>query len=60
MGADSSEMMTLLQELALIKEMDAKYERGAKGEAETAEFETRKHRRQEICHQIVELWGTVS
>ena len=53
-------MMGLLQELALMKEMDAKYAGGAKGEAETAEFETRKHRRQEICHQIVALGGTVS
>jgi hypothetical protein len=60
MSADASEMMGLLQELALMKEMDAKYEGGAKGEAETAEYENRKHRRQEICHQIVALGGTVS
>jgi hypothetical protein len=60
MGGDASEMMVLLQELALMKEMDAKYEGGPKGEAETAEFESRKQRRQEICEQIVALGGTVS
>jgi hypothetical protein len=60
MSAGSSEMLSLLQELALMKEMDAKYEGGAKGAAETAEFENRKHRRREICEQIVALGGTVS
>ena len=59
MGAESAEMMTLLQELAMIKELDAKYEGGPKGEAETAEFEKRKRRRREISDQIVALGGTV-
>jgi hypothetical protein len=54
------EMMGLLQELALMKEMDAKFENGAKGEAEAAEHENRKSRHREICAKIVALGGTVS
>jgi hypothetical protein len=60
MSDKAAEMLGLLQELAVMKEQDAKYESGPKGEAETAEFEHRKHRRREICDQIVALGGTVS
>jgi hypothetical protein len=60
MSDKAVEMMGLLQELALMKEMDAKFENGAKGEAEAAEHENRKSRRREICDKIVGLGGTVS
>jgi hypothetical protein len=60
MSAKATEMMGLLQELALMKEQDAKYENGSKGEAETAEFENRKHRRQEISQHICALGGTAN
>lgn len=60
MSSQATEMMVLLQELALLKELDAKYERGPRGEAETAEFEKRKRRRQEINDQIVILGKTVT
>ena len=60
MSAKAAEMMGLLQELALIKDQDAKYESGPKGEAETAEYENRKQRRQAISHQICALGGTAN
>lgn len=60
MSAKETEMMGLLQELALMKEQDAKYESGPKDQAEIAEFENRKHRRRQISQQIVALGGTAS
>lgn len=60
MNDNAVEMMGLLQELARMKEMDAKFEGGAKSEAEAAEYESRKSRRREVCAKIVELGGTVS
>jgi hypothetical protein len=60
MTGEAAEMMGLLRELALMKEMDAEYERGPKGEAEAVEFEERKRRRQEISERIVSLGGTVN
>lgn len=60
MNDHAAEMMELLQELARMKEMDAKFEQGAKNEAEAAEHESRKIRRREVCDKIAELGGTVS
>ena len=60
MSDNAVEMMGLLQELALLKELDAKFERGTKSDVEAAEHESRKSRRREICDKIVGLGGTVS
>jgi len=48
-------MIDLLQELALIKELDKQYEIGLRSEAEIVEFERRQGRRVEIGGQIKAL-----
>jgi hypothetical protein len=53
----SEEMMTLLKELALLKELDEKHEAGTGLGVDAAELESRKHRRQEITEQIKALGG---
>jgi hypothetical protein len=56
MSAKSSElMMGLLQELAMLKELDKKYESGGRSEVDTAEFGGRQRRRQEISDQMKAL-----
>jgi hypothetical protein len=56
MSAKSSElMMGLLQELAVIKELDKKYESGTTSEGDVAEFESRQRRRREISDQMKAL-----
>jgi hypothetical protein len=51
----SDQMMDLLKELALLKELDQKYDAGSRTDPETTEFEGRQSRRREISHQIKEL-----
>jgi hypothetical protein len=55
----SEQMMNLLKELALLKEMDEKHETGLGSGIDTAELESRKNRRQEICEQIKALGGPI-
>ena len=55
MSAKSERMIDLLQELALIKELDKQYEIGLRSEAEIVEFERRQGRRVEIGGQIKAL-----
>jgi len=54
-SAKSERMMDLLQELALIKELDQQYEIGLRSEVEIVEFERRQDRRVEIGGQIKAL-----
>jgi hypothetical protein len=55
----SEQMMNLLKELALLKEMDEKHETRLGSDVDTAELESRKNRRQEICEQIKALGGPI-
>ena len=57
MSLQSETMMSLLKELALLKELDEKSE-ASKSEGEAAEFEVRQTRRQEITEQIKALGET--
>ena len=57
MTLQSETMMSLLKELALLKELDEKSE-ASKSEDEAAEFEARQNRRQEITEQIKALGET--
>ena len=57
MSLQSETMMSLLKELALLKELDERSE-ASKSEGETAEFEARQNRRQEITEQIKALGET--
>ena len=47
--------MNLLQELALLKQLDKTYDTGPKVESDNVEFERRQRRRQEIADQIKTL-----
>jgi hypothetical protein len=51
----SEQMMDLLQELALLKELDGAHERGPKSNEKIAEFDRRQRRREEIGDQIKAL-----
>jgi len=51
----SETMMDLLKELALLKELDSKYETGPRSELEVSEFDKRQNRRREIADQIKAL-----
>ena len=51
----SEQMMDLLQELALLKDLDKDDERGFRSDVQAAEFESRQRRRQEIGDQIKAL-----
>jgi hypothetical protein len=56
MTAKSSEaMMDLLKELALLKQLDEKSERGEGEALDISEFEVRQKRRREITDQIKAL-----
>ena len=52
MTKPSEQMMELLKELALLKELDEKHEAGAASSLEPAELEIRNNRRREITDQI--------
>jgi hypothetical protein len=52
----SQQMMDLLKELAMLKELDEKHETGG-SDVDTADLESRKKRRHEICEQIKALGG---
>jgi hypothetical protein len=60
MSTPSEQMMDLLKELALLKQADEKHENGSGSEADAAELESRKKRRQEISDQIKALGGPVA
>ncbi len=51
----SEQMMDLLQELALLKELDKDDEKGLGSDLQAAEVDSRKRRRQEIGDQIKAL-----
>jgi hypothetical protein len=52
----SEQMMDLLQELALLKDLDDKDdEKGFRSDVQVAEFDSRQRRRQEIGDQIKAL-----
>jgi hypothetical protein len=53
----SQQMMDLLKELAMLKELDEKRETGSGSDVDTADLESRKKRRHEICEQIKALGG---
>jgi len=53
----SEQMMVLLKELAVLKELDTKHETGAESNVENAELESRQNRRREITEQIKALGG---
>jgi hypothetical protein len=53
----SQQMMDLLKELAMLKELDEKRETGLGSDVDTADLESRKKRRHEICEQIKALGG---
>jgi hypothetical protein len=57
MSAKSAELLNLLKELALLKELDEQRRYGAqkKSESDIAEFEDRQTRRREIADQIKAL-----
>ncbi len=56
----SEQMMDLLKELALLKQLDEKHEAGARSDVDAAELESRRKRRQEITEQIKALGGPVA
>ena len=51
----SEQMMDLLQELALLKDLDKDDEKGFRSDVQVAEFDSRQRRRQEIGDQIKAL-----
>jgi hypothetical protein len=51
----SEQMMDLLKELALIKELDKQHDAGSRTELEVTEFEARQLRRQAIATEIKTL-----
>ena len=51
----SEQMMDLLQELALLKELDKDDEKGLASDLQAAESDSRQRRRQEIGDQIKAL-----
>ena len=61
MGSESSdEMMELLKELALLKEMDEKHENLPGSDVTASDLESRKKRQDEIRAQIKALGGPTS
>ena len=56
----SEQMMDLLQELALLKELDKDDEKGLGSDLQAAEVDSRKRRRQEIGDQIKALGGSTA
>lgn len=57
--APPEQMMDLLKELALLKELNEKHEAGSGSEVDTPELESRQQRRHEICEQIKALGGSI-
>ena len=55
----SEQMMDLLKELSLLKELDEEHETGSASGIDSAELESRKKRRHEICEQIKALGGPI-
>ncbi len=53
---ESDQMMELLKELALLKEMDGK---SAESSVSSAELESRRKRRDEILEQIKAMGGPI-
>lgn len=53
----SDEMMVLLKELAVLKELDEKHESETGSDVDNAELESRQNRRREITEQIKALGG---
>jgi hypothetical protein len=51
----SDVMMDLLKELALLRDLDQKYDEGSRTKREIAEFEERQTRRRQITDQIKAL-----
>jgi hypothetical protein len=61
MSTESSEqMMELLKELALLKQLDEKKERGEISDENITELESRENRRREIADQIKALGEAAS
>jgi hypothetical protein len=56
----SEEMMDLLKELAMLKQLDEKHAAGTELNVDAAALESRKTRRQEICEQIKALGGPIA
>ncbi|MGB8580794.1 MAG: hypothetical protein WCD47_08225 [Candidatus Sulfotelmatobacter sp.] len=56
----SEQMMDLLQELALLKELDKDHKEGLGSDVQAAESESRQRRRQEIGDQIKALGESTS
>jgi hypothetical protein len=50
-------MMGLLKELALLKDLDERYEKEPTSKSGNSEFEDRQNRRREITNQIKTLGG---
>jgi hypothetical protein len=53
----SEQMMVLLKELAMLKELDEKHESGTGSDVDNTELESRQNRRREITEQIKALGG---
>jgi hypothetical protein len=61
MSTESSEqMMELLKELALLKELDEKKERGEISDENVTDLESRENRKREIAEQIKALGEAAS
>jgi len=61
MSTESSEqMMELLKELALLKELDEKKERGEISDENITDLESRENRKREIAEQIKALGEAAS
>ena len=58
MSTQSENMMGLLKELALLKELDGKSETEPQSDVRSSDLEAREHRRQEITTQIKALGET--
>jgi len=54
-SSPSEQVLTLLKELSLLKELDSGYEAGSKTGNERTEYELRQHRHREITEEIKAL-----
>jgi hypothetical protein len=54
-GAESKQVLSLLQELSMLKELDGQYQTGAKTESEQEAHLERQQRHQEIAEEIKAL-----
>jgi len=55
----SEEMMDLLKELAMLKQLDEKHAAASKSDVDAGELESRQNRRREITEQIKALGGPI-